>query len=93
MKISVERDVSKDEMLIAVRLPLRMLDIDKTARDRLDYLMLRVAVSTADSCSRSLMEALLHVITSLDDKAEKDRLLFEKARLDRFLFQQHLGQK
>jgi hypothetical protein len=78
MKIIVDRDIHKDEMQIAIRLPMALLNFDKEARDRLDYLMLRVATAPVDSSADKLIEALLHLVTSFKQKAELDKAELQK---------------
>lgn len=77
MKITVERDIHKDEMLIGLSIPLRQFDYDKEIRDRLEYLMLRVATSPAEGSElrreKTLVEALLYVVSALKDKEESNR--------------------
>ena len=91
MKITVERDIHKDEMLIALRLPLSLLNFDNEARDRLDYLMLRVATSPVDSNAGKLVEALLHVVEKLRQKDELDRAALQKMYTNQ-MAQGHGGQ-
>lgn len=87
MKIIVDRDVHKDEMQIAIRLPMALLNFNKEARDRLDYLMLRVATAPVDSSADKLIEALLHLVTSFKQKAELEKAELQKLYANQMLMQ------
>lgn len=78
MKIIVDRDIHKDEIQIAIRLPMATLNFGKEARDRLDYLMLRVATAPVDSSADKLIEALLHLVASFKQKAELEKAELQK---------------